>query len=52
MCQQFEGEKRSGLATDLRSIREAWAKHESGECPLTPEQIKELCVRKMMLEDA
>lgn len=51
MCQQFEGEKRSVIATDLRSIREAWAAHESGERPLTPEQVHELCVRKMMLED-
>lgn len=34
---------------ELSEIQEVWRKHESGEKPLTDEQIKELVVRKFML---
>jgi hypothetical protein len=51
MCQQFEGEKAYLMAKDMRDIRRIWAAHESGERVLSPEEIHELCVRKLMLED-
>lgn len=51
MCQQFEAEKNYLIARDLREIRATWNKHESGEHPLTYEEIKTLAIRKLMLED-
>ena len=51
MCQAYEGERSYSVAKELREIREIWEKHKSGEKPLTDEQIRELAVRKLMLEE-
>lgn len=51
MCQAYEGESRYVRSSELRQIREAWEKHKSGEAPLTDEQLKELAIRKLMLEE-
>lgn len=51
MCQQGENEKNYLMASDMRDIRRIWAAHESGEHPLTDEEIHRLAVRKLMLED-
>ena len=51
MCQAFAAENRVMKALDMHEIHSAWAKHKSGERRLTPEQIHELMVRKLMLED-
>lgn len=51
MCQQSEGEKNYLMARDMREVRAIWAAHESGERPLSPEEIHRLAVRKLMLED-
>ncbi len=51
MCQQFEGESRYVRSQELREIREAWEAHKSGEKPLSDEQVRELAVRKIMLEE-
>ena len=51
MCQAYEGEKNYLIASDLRQIRKIWEAHESGEHPLTAEEIYKLAVQKLMLED-
>lgn len=51
MCQQGEGERRYFVGQELREIRETYRKHCSGEAPLSEDQLKELCIRKLMLED-
>lgn len=38
--------------TERREIMAAWREHESGEKPLTEDEIKTLAVRKLMLDDA
>lgn len=52
MCQQYEGESRYVRSQELREIREAWEAHKSGERPLTDDQIRDLAVRKIMLEES
>lgn len=52
MCQAFEGEKRLMIARDQDEIRRAWEAHESGERLLSADELKELVVRKLMLDDA
>lgn len=51
MCQAYEGEANCMRARDLREIREAWEKHQSGEKPLTEQELKELAVRKLMASE-
>lgn len=51
MCQQHEAEMNYLVSQELRQIRAAWEKHKSGEAPLTDEQIKELVIRKIMLDE-
>jgi len=51
MCQAYEGERNFLVHQEIEEIRDTWAKHQSGEIVLTNEQIKELCVRKMMLDE-
>jgi hypothetical protein len=51
MCQAYEGERQYMVTQELREIRETWNKHISGEKPLTDEQVKELAIRKLMLEE-
>lgn len=51
MCQAYEGERSYMVSREQREIREAWEKHQSGEKPLTEEQIKELAIRKLMLDE-
>lgn len=36
---------------ELREIRDKWERHKSGESVLTEQQIKDLAVRKIMLEE-
>lgn len=52
MCQAFEGEKRSMIARDQDEIARMWAAHKSGEHRLSADELKELVVRKIMLDDA
>lgn len=52
MCQAYEGERDSIVQQERGEILEKWAKHESGEAPLTDEEIKNLCVRKLMLDES
>lgn len=49
MCQQYDGERQYMVRSELREIRRKWERHESGEAPLTDEEIKDLVVQKMML---
>lgn len=51
MCQAYEGERQYVVSGELREIQEKWKKHESGEAPLTEDEIRELAVRKLMLMD-
>ena len=51
MCQAYEGEARYVAGGEKREIMDKWNKHESGEAPLTDDEIKELAIRKMMLMD-
>lgn len=51
MCQGYEGEKRSMARGELAEIREAWRRHQSGEAPLSDDEIRRLAIRKMMLEE-
>ena len=52
MCQAFESEKRSLIAVEQTKLRRKWEAHESGERPLSQDEINELVVRKIMLDDA
>ena len=52
MCQAVEGEQRSLMATERWERRKVWEKHESGEVPLSDEQITELVVEEIMARDA
>lgn len=49
MCQAYEGERRAVVSAELREIREKWARHESGEAPLSDEEIQRLAVEELML---
>lgn len=51
MCQQFENEKNYLMARDMAEIKRIWAAHESGERPLSDEEIRQLAIRKLMLRD-
>lgn len=51
MCQAYEGERRYMVVTELQDILEAWEKHKSGEHPLTADELRELAIRKLMLEE-
>ena len=46
------GREDVNVQQDRAEILEKWAKHESGESPLSDEEIKNLCVRKLMLDEA
>lgn len=52
MCQAYEGERNFLIREERAEIQEKWAKHESGEAPLSEDEIKDLCVRKLMLDEA
>ena len=49
MCQAFEAEQEGLIASDIRKIKEKWRKHQSGEAPLTDEEIKKLSIELLML---
>jgi len=51
MCQKYEGERSYMVGAELREIKEKWRKHESGEAPLTDEEITQLAVRKLILRE-
>ena len=51
MCQEYEGERNFVVRQEIAEIREKWSKHQSGELPLTDLEIRELCVRKIMLDE-
>ncbi len=51
MCQVYEAEKEYVVRGELAEIRRKWEKHQSGEEPLTDDEIQELAVRKFMLEE-
>ena len=51
MCQAYEGESNYMRSQELREIREAWEKHQSGEKPLTEDELKDLAIRKLMLSE-
>ena len=51
MCQAFEGESRGLKRQELREIHIAWEKHESGEKPLSDQELHKLAIRKLMLEE-
>lgn len=51
MCQHYEGESRYVARSEMSDIRERYARHESGEAPLTDAEIKDLAVRMLMLRE-
>lgn len=51
MCQAYEAERRIVVGGELAEIQEAWRRHQSGEAPLSDDEVRRLAVRKMMLEE-
>lgn len=52
MCQAFHGEQQGLIRSELFEIRRKWERHQSGEVPLTHDELLDLAVKKMMLEEA
>jgi hypothetical protein len=52
MCQAYGGERAFVIHMEIQEIRDKWEKHLDGSAPLTDDEIKTLCVRRIMLDEA
>ena len=52
MCQHYEAEQRSIVRSEREERRRRWEAHESGERPLSVDEVAKMIAEELMARDA